>query len=106
MKTHRTLTKLALSAAALLLLVATVGGLTQRSTPEVAHVKICVKDNGQMRMLVNNTGCDTSERLTDWVVGGEVTEIQPGRGLIGTRDNGLVTLDVDPAIFDDGGKVF
>jgi hypothetical protein len=105
MKTHRTLTKFALPLAAFLLLGATVAGVTQR-TSEVAHVKVCVKDNGQMRMLLNNTACDSSERLVDWVVGGEVTDIQPGRGLIGTRDNGTVHLEVDPATLENGGKVF
>lgn len=33
-----------------------------------------------MRMLVGNTTCDTSERQVEWIVGGEVTDIQPGQG--------------------------
>ncbi|HEX6729601.1 MAG TPA: hypothetical protein VF074_06310 [Pyrinomonadaceae bacterium] len=106
MKTHRARTKLALPLAALVLLGATVVGVTQQSSTAVAHVQICVKDNGQMRLRLGNTACDASERLVDWVVGGEVTEIQAGRGLIGSRDNSAVQLEIDPAIIENGGNVF
>ena len=70
---------------------------------------MCVKDNGQLRMTNNGTPCGPSEQLTEWVVGGEVTEVQPGRGLIGTRENGIVNLAVDPSIFQNCascGRIF
>lgn len=106
MKTHKTLSKLALSTVALLMLGTVILGFTQRESALVTRVPICVKDNGQMRMAVGSTTCDTSERLVEWVVGGEVTDIQAGQGLIGTRDAGFVQLAVDPALVGTGGSVF
>lgn len=112
MKTRRTSTKLAVSVVALLLLGTTIVGVTQRSTPSVTRVPICVKGNGQLRMLTgNNTACGPSEQQVDWVVGGEVTDIRAGRGLVGSREDGTVQLAIDPSIIEscrscDGGKVF
>jgi hypothetical protein len=38
-------------------------------------------------------------------VGGEVTEIAAGTGLIATRDGGLVTLNIDPTVIQNGSEV-
>ena len=105
MKTHKTLAKVAVSAVVLLMLGTAMLGLAQRESTPVTHASICVKDNGQMRMLVDNT-CGPSERLVQWVVGGEVTEIQAGQGLIGTREGGSIQLAVDPDVVGNGGSVF
>jgi hypothetical protein len=37
----------------------------------------------------------------EWVVGGQVTEIQLGQGLIGNRENGTMTLALDPSILQE-----
>src|SRR6266545_4729279 len=88
MKTHRTLAKLAIPVVALLLLGATVA-VTQRESPPVTSVQVCVKDNGQLRVLTGNTPtCDPSERQMEWVIGGEVTDLQIGQGLVGSREDG------------------
>lgn len=47
----------------------------------------------------------------DWVVGGEVTDIRVGQGLVGSREDGAVNLALDPSVIEacqdcDGGKVF
>lgn len=112
MKTRRTSTKLAVSVVALLLLGTTIVAVTQRSTPSVTRVPICVKDNGQLRMVTgNNTACGPSEQRMDWVVGGEVTDIRAGTGLVGRREDGVVQLALDPSVIEscnscDGSKVF
>lgn len=112
MKARGASTKLFISAAAVFLLGTTIAGVAQRQDSPVTRVPICVKDNGQLRMLVgNNTACDPSERQMEWVVGGEVTDIQLGQGLVGSREDGAVQLAVDPSIIAGctgcrGGKVF
>jgi hypothetical protein len=58
-----------------------------------------MKTNGQLRLIDSTTSCDPSERLVEWVVGGQVTDIRPGQGLIGNRDDGIVNLALDPSIF-------
>jgi hypothetical protein len=47
----------------------------------------------------------------DWVVGGEVTDIALGEGLVGSRDEGRVELAIDPSLLEActacrGGRVF
>ena len=117
-KTRRTSTKVVVTALALLLLGTTIAAVTQRESPPVTHVLVCVKDNGQLRIVTgNNTACDPSEQPMDWVVGGQVTEIRAGQGLVGTQDDGIVNLALDPSIlqscagcgriiagFDDGPR--
>jgi hypothetical protein len=104
--------KLVLSTGALFLLGTTIVGVTRVENSPVTRVPICVKENGQLRMLTgNNAMCEPSERLLEWVVGGEVTDIQLGRGLVGNRNDGTVQLAIDPSIIDEctnrcGGKVF
>ena len=64
---------------------------------------LCIKDNGQVRVLVGTGAtCTASEQRTDWVVGGAVTDITPGRGLIGTREDGTFHLDVSPTLLERG----
>jgi hypothetical protein len=87
MKTHTTSTKLAVAVGALLLFGTTIAAVTQRQPSPVTRVRLCVKHNGQVRLLTGSaTTCDSSEQPMEWVVGGEVTDIQPGQGLIGSRD--------------------
>jgi len=95
----------------LLLLGPTLVAVAQRAGPSGTTVPICVKRNGQLRMLVGDGTCGPSEQQMDWVVGGEVTDITLGRGLIGSREDGEVQLELDPAVIQScgtcaGGKVF
>src|SRR5262249_56322 len=109
---RRTSTKLIGAVVALLMLGGAVIAITQRNSLPVTRVSVCVKDNGQLRMLTGNkTTCDPSEQPMDWVVGGEVTDGRAGRGLIGSREDGAVQLALDPSIIAGcagckGGKVF
>ncbi|HSE32110.1 MAG TPA: hypothetical protein VLA93_11110 [Pyrinomonadaceae bacterium] len=80
-------------------LATTIAALTQSASIGGTQVQLCVKENGQLRMTPTGGSCDPSERLTEWVVGGQVTEIQLGQGLIGNRDNGTVSLALDPSVF-------
>lgn len=93
-----TSTKLILITVALLFLATTITALTQSASTSATRVHLCVKENGQLRMTAIGS-CDPSERLTEWIVGGQVTEIQLGQGLIGNRDDGTVSLALDPSIF-------
>jgi hypothetical protein len=92
-------TKLIVFILAFLMLGITITAFNQRESPSGIRVQLCVKPNGQLRMIDNTTLCDSSERLVEWVVGGQVTEIRPGQGLIGNRDDGIVNLALDPSIF-------
>ena len=98
-KSFRRSTKLIVFILAFLLLGITITAFTQRESPTGIRVQLCVKPNGQLRMIDNMTPCDSSERLVEWVIGGQVTEIRPGQGLIGNRDDGIVNLALDPSIF-------
>jgi hypothetical protein len=102
--------KLVVTAAALLLLSITIVAVVRQAPVPATRVPICVKNNGQLRMLAgNNTACDPSEQLTEWVVGGQITDIRLGQGLVGSRDNGIVSLDLDPAILQNCagcGRIF
>ena len=118
MKSRRIPTKLIVIASALLLFGTTIGAITQQESPQVTRVRICVKDNGQLRMITSNhSACGPSEQLMEWMVGGSITEIRLGQGLIGTREDGIVNLALDPSIlqscagcggiiagFDDGPR--
>jgi hypothetical protein len=112
MKTCRTSTKLIVPGIVLLLIGTTIAAVTQRESPPVTRVPICVKDNGQLRMVLNDaTACGASERQLEWTVGGEVTEITLGQGLIGSREDGTVNLALHPSIIEgcsgcSGGRVF
>jgi hypothetical protein len=105
-------TKSVVATVTLLLIGTALAAVTQREALPVARVPICVKDNGQLRMLIgNNTACDASEREMEWVVGGEVTDVRVGHGLVGSREDGIVQLAVDPSIIASctgcrGGRVF
>ena len=92
------------------LLGATVILVGQDASP--ASVPVCIKGNGQVRVLIGSTAaCDPSEQRTDWVIGGEVTGIAVGQGLIGSRQNGTVQLAIDPSVLQActgcrGGRIF
>jgi hypothetical protein len=85
-------------ALALLTAATSITALTQSASISGTRVQLCVKDNGQLRMTTTGS-CDPSERLTEWVVDGQVTDIQLGQGLVGQRDNGTMTLALDQSIF-------
>lgn len=91
-------TKLIVTTLAVLLLATTLTALTQSASVPGTRVHLCVKDNGQLRLTTTGT-CDPSERLMEWIVGGQVTEIQLGQGLVGNRENGTMSLALDPLIF-------
>jgi hypothetical protein len=108
-KTCRTSTKLIVTTLALLVLGTTILALTQRESVPVTRVHLCVKDNGQLRMTDNTTPCDPSEQRREWVVGGQVTEIRPGQGLVSNREDGIVNLALDPSILQSCagcGRIF
>ena len=51
--------------------VSVVYGSAQRVSPSVTSVPVCIKDNGQVRVLVEpGATCATPELRTEWVVGG------------------------------------
>jgi hypothetical protein len=91
---------LALAASALFV---AAGVLVAQNATQVRSVPICVKGNGQLRMLTAaGATCDSSEQRTDWVVGGELTDITLGQGLTGTRQGGAFQLAVDPVVVEKG----
>ena len=111
MNTGNIVKKLLISIAALLLFGTGIVAVTQRVWT-AARVPICVKNNGQLRMLTgDDAACGPSEQQMDWVVGGEVTDIRVGQGLVGGREEGVVNLGLDPAVLEacgncNGGRVF
>ena len=111
MTIYQNLTKLFVLGATLLLL-GTAVAVTQRATTPVTQVPVCIKDNGQLRVLTGNTStCDPSEQLTKWVVGGELTDLQLGQGLTGSREDGTIQLSVDRELIEscrscNRGRVF
>ncbi len=93
-------------AAAPAALCVAVALVAQGSSP--ATVQVCIKANGQLRVLVGATAaCDSSEQRATWVVGGELTDITLGPGLVGGRDGGTFQLAVDPLVLEArGGRIF
>jgi hypothetical protein len=77
--------------------------VAQRASPSVTSVPVCIKDNGQVRVLIEpGAACATPELRTEWVVGGAVTDIRLGQGLIGTREDGTFQLAVSPSLVERG----
>jgi hypothetical protein len=102
MDTHGTSTKTVVSVAVLLLLGAAIA-MTQPFQGSATRANVCVKRNGQLRMPASGEiGCAPSERLVQWVVDGEVTDVSVGPGLVATRQGGLVKLAVDPSFLNVG----
>jgi hypothetical protein len=93
------------------ILATVLGGTTailvaRQVSSTATSVPICLKTNGQLRVLTGGqTACDVSEQRTDWVVGGQVTDVAIGQGLVGTRQDGTVQLAVDPSLIERG-RVF
>jgi hypothetical protein len=112
MRTCRTSTKLGVSVAALFILGTTIVAVSQRESPPVTRVPVCIKADGQLRVVTDrNSSCGPSERQMDWVVGGEVTDVRVGQGLIGSREDGNISLALDPEIISGctgcrGGRIF
>jgi len=92
-------TKLLVFTLVVLIFGITITAFTQRESGSGTFVQLCVKANGQLRMTDKTTACDSSERLVEWLVGGQVTDIRAGQGLISNRDDGVVNLAVDPTVF-------
>ena len=106
MSTCTTARTIVLSIAAAAFFGAAVAGLAQGTSLRGTSVPVCVKANGQLRVLMGGAAtCDSSEQRTDWVVGGEVTDITLGQGLTGTRDGGAIQLAVSPSLLEKG-RVF
>jgi hypothetical protein len=102
MNTHAKALKPVLSIAVTALLGATAVVVAQNATL-VSSVSVCVKSNGQLRVLTGaNTTCDSSEQRTDWVVGDELANITLGQGLTGSREGGVLQLAIDPALLERG----
>ena len=110
--TNRTKVRMfVLSMAATALVGAAIAVVAQ--TASTASVPICIKNNGQVRVLIGaGATCDSSEVTANWVIGGEITKITLGQGLVGTRDGGTVQLAVDPSLLQActdgcaGGRIF
>ena len=92
-------TKLLVFTLVVLIFGITITAFTQRESGSGTFVQLCVKANGQLRMTDKTTACDSSERLVEWLVGGQVTDIRAGQGLISNRDDGVVNLALDPTVF-------
>lgn len=94
---------LVLSIAASALLGATHIVVARQTPSALNSVPVCIKSNGQLRVLVAaGASCDSSERRADWVVGGELIEIALGHGLIGGRQGGTFQLAINPAVVEKG----
>ncbi len=112
MNARPTSTPFLVSIVASLILGRTFLALAERWSASVTRVGVCVRPSGMVRVLTDrNTSCASSEQPLEWVVGGEVTDITPGEGLVGRRDDGRVELALDPSLLEActdcrGGRVF
>jgi hypothetical protein len=103
---------LVVSIAASLVFGTTFLALAQRWSTTVTRVTVCVRPNGLVRLVTDrNPACTAREQPLEWVVGGEVTDIAVGEGLVGGRDDGRVELALDPSLLEActacrGGRVF
>jgi hypothetical protein len=94
---------LVLSFAAAALASGTAVLVAQRVSPPVTSVPVGIKSNGQVRVLIGaGATCRTSEHRSEWVVGGAVTDITLGRGLVGRREGSRFQLAVNPALLERG----
>ena len=92
-----------LAIVAAVVLGATGALVAQRASPSVTSVPVCIKDNGQVRVLIEpGATCVTSELRAEWMVGGALTDISLGPGLIGTREGGTFQLAVSPRLLESG----
>jgi hypothetical protein len=77
------------------------------SGPPATTVGVCIKPNGQLRVLTqDNPACVEPERAADWTVNG-VKQIETGAGLIGRSSDGNVSLELDPGLIANAnsGKI-
>ena len=52
-----------------------------------------------MRLLTDaKPACGSSEQARHWTIGGELTSIQAGRGLVASEDDSTIALDVDTSL--------
>lgn len=102
--------KLVITAIAVALgLSASALALAARSDREATTATVCVKPNGELRLQTERSpACTGSERASQWVVGGEVTAVEAGPGLVGGGAEGPVALAVDPGLIESaqGPKIF
>jgi hypothetical protein len=112
MKPRPAATPLVVSIAVTLTLGTAFLALAERWSARLTSVAVCVRPSGLLRVLADpSTACAPRERRMDWVVGGEVTDIALGEGLVGSRDEGRVELALDPSLLEActacrGGRVF
>lgn len=110
---NRKLTVLLVSTA--LVAGTTTFALGQAAGDSADVASVCVqKDSGLVRMLTDaKPACGPSEQAGHWTIGGELTSIQAGSGLIASEEHGVVDLDVDTDVVqervtascDDGGAI-
>jgi hypothetical protein len=84
-----------------------------RDASSGATVDVCIKPNGQLRVVTPSSPCAEPEQLDQWTVNG-TKDVQTGAGLLGRSNGGIVSLQVDPDLiakasaggivagFDDG----
>lgn len=76
-----------------------------RADPSAITVDVCIKQNGQVRVVTaGSPECEPPEQAAEWTIGGEVTEVAAGAGLVGGGTEGLVTLAVDPNLIESANS--
>ena len=76
---------------------------TAASSNPAATVAVCIKPNGQLRVVTPTSPCVEPERQDQWTVGGP-SEVVAGAGLTGRSEGGIVTLDVEPGLIESANS--
>lgn len=93
--------------AAFFLTGATLFAMAASSESSAPTVDVCVKPNGQLRVLTPSNPCVEPETRNQWTVNG-TKDVQPGPGLNGSNNSGIVSLQVDPGLIENANasKIF
>ena len=99
--------RIAITAVTALIVSSVATGVLGAAARSDHHVDVCGhRSNGNLRMLSEeDTGCTSSEQTMEWVVGGEVSSVSAGAGLVGGGEDGDVTLAVDPALLQTDDRI-
>jgi hypothetical protein len=94
------------AAAAVAIALPAVIYAARAGTPAVT-ADVCIKPNGQLRVVTPNHPCRSPETAEQWTVGG-VKELRAGEGLVARNDAGVVALNVDPGLIESAtaAKIF